>query len=109
MPGTSPRSGRCASPSPKRGRGGAVSNSITVLGRLGERVRQVSGIVAGGRRPVITDIDGYAVHVATEGRVLVAYNVDRPGIIGKVGTLLGEYGINIAFMQVGGKRSARTP
>ncbi len=35
--------------------------------------------------------------------MLVAYNVDRPGIIGKVGTLLGEYGINIAFMQVGRK------
>ena len=87
----------------KEGAGATVSNSITVLGRLGERVRQVSGIVAGGQRPVITDIDGYAVHVATEGRVLVAYNVDRPGIIGKVGTLLGEYGINIAFMQVGRK------
>lgn len=78
-------------------------SSITVLGRSGERVRQVTGIVRDGQNPVITDIDGYAVYVAAEGRMLIAYNIDRPGIIGKVGTLLGEHGINIAFMQVGRK------
>jgi len=78
-------------------------NSITLLGRLGDRVRQVTGIVADGKAPVITDIDGYAVYVGAEGRMLVAYNVDRPGTIGRVGTLLGGYGINIAFMQVGRK------
>ena len=78
-------------------------SSITLVGRSGERVRQVTGIVAEAKAPVITDIDGYAVYVAAEGRMLIAYNIDRPGIIGRVGTLLGEHGINIAFMQVGRK------
>lgn len=87
----------------KEGAGEPHPNSITLRGRLGERVRQATGIVVDGKRSVIVDIDGYAVNVATEGRILVAYNVDRPGIIGRVGTLLGEYGINIAYMQVGRK------
>ena len=63
----------------------------------------MTGSVVEGKTPVITEIDGYDVNVATEGKMLIAYNVDRPGIIGRVGTLLGEYGVNIAFMQVGRK------
>lgn len=83
---------------------GSHPRSITLRGQSGERVREVAGTVTTeGKKPVITRIDGYTVNVATEGRVLVAYNIDRPGMIGKVGTLLGEYGVNIGFMQVGRK------
>lgn len=83
------------------GREGAIG-SITVRGGNGGG-RSVTGVVAPERGPVITEIDGYPVNVETTSRLLVAYNVDRPGIIGRVGTLLGEVGINIAFMQVGRK------
>lgn len=81
------------------------SSSVTLRGRSDERVRSVGGVLFGDGEPVIVEIDGYPVHVATEGRLLVAYNLDRPGIIGRVGTLLGECGINIAFMQVGRKEA----
>jgi D-3-phosphoglycerate dehydrogenase / 2-oxoglutarate reductase len=37
----------------------------------------------------------------SEGHVLLISQQDKPGIIGRVGTLLGDSGINIATMQVG--------
>jgi len=61
--------------------------------------------VTGPGRPTLVEIDGYRVNVDTPGHMLVARNVDRPGMIGKVGTVLGEAGINIAFMQVGRKHA----
>ncbi len=67
--------------------------------------RSVSGTVTGPGRPTLVEIDGYRVNVDTPGHMLVARNVDRPGMIGKVGTVLGEAGINIAFMQVGRKHA----
>jgi len=79
------------------------SDPVTVRLRSEERERSVSGSLVRETHPIITEIDGNPVNVATEGRLLVAYNVDRPGIIGRVGTLLGEHGVNIAFMQVGRK------
>lgn len=80
------------------------SSAVALRATSGERVRSVGGVIDTDGKPVIVEIDGYPVHVATEGRLLLAYNLDRPGIIGRVGTLLGEHGINIAFMQVGRKQ-----
>ena len=36
-----------------------------------------------------------------EGRILVVLNQDRPGIIGAVGTLLGQSSINVSSLHVG--------
>ena len=49
----------------------------------------------------ILTIDGYRVDVRPSGPMLVTQHTDRPGVIGKVGTLLGDSGINIAGMHVG--------
>jgi D-3-phosphoglycerate dehydrogenase len=46
-------------------------------------------------------IDGYRVDVRPEGTILVTRSHDRPGFIGRVGTLLGELGINIATWRTG--------
>lgn len=80
-----------------------IADPVTVRLVSGDRERSVSGGIVRETTPIITEIDGNPVNVATEGRVLVAYNIDRPGIIGSVGTLLGEHGVNIGFMQVGRK------
>ena len=37
----------------------------------------------------------------SEGYLLLCENKDRPGMIGAVGTIMGEYGVNISFMNVG--------
>jgi D-3-phosphoglycerate dehydrogenase len=53
--------------------------------------------------PHIVAIDGYQLDVPAEGHLLVTRHQDRPGMIGRVGTILGEAGVNIASMQVGRK------
>jgi len=48
--------------------------------------------------PRIVRIDGYRVDAIPHGHMLVAYNEDRPGVIGFVGTELGDADVNIAGM-----------
>ncbi len=51
--------------------------------------------------PKIIKINNYWVDVKPEGTMFIAKYQDLPGTIGAIGTKLGEYGINIATMQVG--------
>jgi len=46
-------------------------------------------------------VDEFHVDAIPRGHMLVAHNVDVPGIIGKVGTILGNNKINIATMTFG--------
>ena len=46
-------------------------------------------------------VDAHTVDVPPSAHMIVLRNDDRPGVIGKVGTILGENGINIADMNVG--------
>ena len=48
--------------------------------------------------PRIVRIDEYRVDAIPHGRMLVATNADAPGVIGFIGTVLGEHDINIAGM-----------
>ncbi len=61
----------------------------------------VAGTVAQGHRPRIVEVDDYSVDIAPQAAMLVTWHKDRPGIIGRVGSVLGLAGINIASMQVG--------
>lgn len=67
---------------------------------------EVSGTIVNDE-PRIVRIDGYWVDVRPNGGYWIfGRHSDRPGIIGRIGTLLGEADINISFMQVG-RREAR--
>lgn len=57
---------------------------------------RVAGAVVAGRHPRIVRIGRYRIVVRARGSLLVLRNRDVPGVIGRVGTLLGEAGINIA-------------
>ncbi len=62
---------------------------------------EVSGTIAHGG-PHIVSIDEFWVDVPpSEGYLLLCENKDRPGMVGAVGTLMGEFGVNISFMNVG--------
>lgn len=77
------------------------SNLMTVRlkGKSAETV--VAGTIAHDG-PHIVSIDGFWVDVPpSEGYLLLCENKDRPGMVGAVGTLMGEYGVNISFMNVG--------
>jgi D-3-phosphoglycerate dehydrogenase len=49
------------------------------------------------------DVDGFELEVPLAEHLLVLRYTDRPGVIGVVGRLLGDAGVNIAAMQVGRK------
>ncbi|MFN3966370.1 MAG: phosphoglycerate dehydrogenase [Endomicrobiia bacterium] len=61
----------------------------------------ISGTVFSHQFPRIVSIKELDVDVQPEGYMIILENIDKPGIIGKVGTILGENKINIARMQVG--------
>ena len=57
---------------------------------------------AGQRREGrITEIDGFHLEAIPDGHLLVMRNRDVPGVIGKVGTILGEGGVNISRFHLG--------
>ncbi|PTX59866.1 D-3-phosphoglycerate dehydrogenase [Melghirimyces profundicolus] len=63
----------------------------------------VSGTLLNGLGPRIVKIDQYSVDVQPDGHLLLIHHHDRPGAIGRVGTILGNHDVNIATMQVGRK------
>jgi D-3-phosphoglycerate dehydrogenase len=68
----------------------------------GERV--IAGTLFGRSEARIVRMDGYRVDFAPEGHMLVSMHIDKPGMIGHVGTILGRHGVNIAGMHVGRER-----
>ena len=66
------------------------------LATANTRVR-VAGALVGNSHGRVVRIDDYHVDVAPEGWMLVIRNRDVPGVIGRVGTLLGQSGINIGI------------
>lgn len=54
----------------------------------------VAGALVGDRGRIVR-IDGFAVDVPAEGQLIVLRNRDVPGVIGRVGSVLGEAGMNI--------------
>jgi D-3-phosphoglycerate dehydrogenase / 2-oxoglutarate reductase len=59
-----------------------------------------------GKEGRIVMINDYRVDFVPHGWLMIGPHIDRPGIIGKVGTILGSHGINIASMQVGRSEKA---
>ena len=63
--------------------------------------RAIAGTLFGRSEPRIVRIDTYRFDFVPQGHMLVSMHIDRPGMIGRVGTILGERSVNIAGMQVG--------
>ena len=61
----------------------------------------LQGTIVGKDAQRITRVDDFDVEVGPAPRMVFFQYVDRPGIIGKVGTILGDRDINIATMDVG--------
>jgi len=61
----------------------------------------VAGTLFHKKSPRIVRIDEYDLEAPPSKFMLVFSNRDTPGVIGKIGTLLGENGINIAGMILG--------
>ncbi|GAB2449970.1 phosphoglycerate dehydrogenase [Streptosporangium sandarakinum] len=77
-------------------------NVVTVRGVLADgRTVSVSGTLSGPRQITkIVEVNGYQMEIEpTDHLSFFAYS-DRPGVVGIVGRILGDHGINIASMQV---------
>ncbi len=77
----------------------ANSIAITVATDKGETV--IEGTAFGKKDIRIVRIDQHHINVRPTGYILLIYNSDQPGMIGLMGTILGEHNINIADMTVG--------
>ena len=76
--------------------------AVTVGTEQGER--RVAGTLFGNRAPRLVDIFGVRVEAELTPRMIYIVNTDAPGFIGRLGTALGEAGINIATFNLGRKR-----
>jgi len=63
--------------------------------------RSVAGTLFGNKAPRLVDIFGVEVEAELAGSMIYLVNTDAPGFIGKLGTTLGEAGINIATFNLG--------
>jgi D-3-phosphoglycerate dehydrogenase len=70
--------------------------AIEVRLRAGDREMRVGGVAAADAPPRITRIGDFHVDVAPRGTLIVLTNRDVPGVIGRVGTALGDAQVNIA-------------
>ena len=77
------------------------SLNLSAKGSLGEH--SVTGVLLGGSEIRVTDIDEFPINVPPTQHMLFTLHRDMPGIIGKIGSLLGSFNVNIASMQVGRK------
>lgn len=70
---------------------GAISDGgdIVVVGRVKYGV------------PHLTIVGPYEVDVSLEGNLILCRQIDQPGMIGKVGNILGQRNVNVSFMSVG--------
>ncbi|MFC7176446.1 phosphoglycerate dehydrogenase [Halosegnis marinus] len=70
--------------------------TVTVVGS--EDSVSVCGTLFAGDDPRIVRVDGYRVDAIPGGKMVVARNTDEPGVIGLIGSVMGDAGINIAGM-----------
>jgi D-3-phosphoglycerate dehydrogenase len=70
------------------------------------RVRNVSGTLFTGKEPRIVNIEGVPVEAALSQHMLFIRNDDKPGLVGGVGTILGDAKQNIADFRLGRKEGA---
>ncbi|MEJ7709748.1 MAG: ACT domain-containing protein [Pyrinomonadaceae bacterium] len=70
-----------------------------VISVSGEHI--VSGSLFGQSEGRITEIDGFRIEAIPSGHMVLMHNQDVPGVIGRVGTILGDGGVNISRFHLG--------
>ncbi|MCE5199425.1 phosphoglycerate dehydrogenase [bacterium] len=83
--------------------GGDYASLLTVSVTTDKGVNEVTGTLFGAKDMRVVRMRGFPMDLMPEGVVLIAPHTDKPGVIGQVGTIIGNAGINIASMHVGRK------
>ncbi len=90
------------------GRGGA-GTVLTIELHAAAGKNHASATVIHGEQPRLLEFNGIDIEAPLEGNLLVCRNLDVPGVIGKIGTILGEHGVNIANFALGRERAGARP
>jgi D-3-phosphoglycerate dehydrogenase len=77
------------------------ASQITVTLQTDRGKTETAGTLFSRQDPRVVDIDGFRLEGVLDGYMLVFSNIDVPGVIGRIGTLLGQNNVNIAGMQLG--------
>jgi D-3-phosphoglycerate dehydrogenase / 2-oxoglutarate reductase len=86
--------------------GGAAANVLSVVLKTSREERLVRGGVLHGESPRLLSIDGIDIEAPLERNLIYLRNRDVPGVIGRVGTILGDHKINIADFSLGRRQPA---
>ncbi|MGD0831686.1 MAG: phosphoglycerate dehydrogenase [Terracidiphilus sp.] len=89
-------------------RGGATT-VLTIKLHTSAGESSASATVIRGEHPRLLAFDGIDIETPLEGNLLVCRNLDVPGVIGQIGTTLGEHGVNIANFALGRERGGSKP
>ena len=89
-------------------RGGAAT-VLTVVLHTAQGESRASATVIHGEQPRLLAFDGIDVEAPREGTLVVCRNLDVPGVIGRIGTILGHQGVNIANFALGRERAGTQP
>jgi D-3-phosphoglycerate dehydrogenase / 2-oxoglutarate reductase len=91
------------------GQRGGAANLLGLELHTPAGTSHATATVIHGAQPRLLEFDGIDVEAPLEGHLLVCRNLDVPGVIGKIGTILGEHGVNIANFALGRDRSGVKP
>ena len=89
-------------------RGGAAS-VLTLELHTAAGSTHATATVIHGEQPRLLEFDGIDIETPLEGNLLVCRNLDVPGVIGRIGSILGEHGVNIANFALGRQRLGVKP
>jgi D-3-phosphoglycerate dehydrogenase len=76
-------------------------NLITVRATTTEMTHTVAGTIFGKHEARVVKINHFRLEMIPQGHAAIIHNLDKPGAIGSIGSVLGKHGINISRMQVG--------
>jgi D-3-phosphoglycerate dehydrogenase len=76
-------------------------HSLVELTLVGDETFSCSGTLFGKMEARLVKVDDFNMDAIPAGHLLYTKNIDQPGVIGSIGTLLGTYGVNIARMHLG--------
>ncbi|MCK2003284.1 phosphoglycerate dehydrogenase [[Brevibacterium] frigoritolerans] len=81
------------------------SNLISLKVKGDNRELTISGTYIENYGSRIVSLNGFKIDFHPESNLLYIQHTDKPGVIGNVGKVLGDHGVNIATMQVGRKKA----
>jgi D-3-phosphoglycerate dehydrogenase len=82
-------------------RAGDYQTLIRLTVETNKQTRSVTGTLFGGDRPRLINVKGVPLEAELRSHMLYVTNEDKPGLIGLLGTVLGDAGLNIATFQLG--------